>query len=216
MTKCNTLFFACKNCAVTMCQSSGKQKHSSTRDTQKDSDTIITKLNSLETSSTEIGPLHIEALINKRFDKLDQSIEEIIEKKLAGRVPVTPITAEAGSNVATTYATISAESSPAPPATVEKDIVFALKRSRNSELIQEQERQKRENNIIIYGIGETLLSENIPLNIQDKEFISSFLETIEVDITTKQIIRLVNAVNTGRNRPVKVALKNADDKCKIM
>ena len=181
-----------------------------------------TKLNSLEQTSSksnqENASLNIEELINKRFDKLDQSIDEIIEKKLACRAPqlTEPISIDPGNDTTTTsFATVAATSVPAIPVTAGKDLVSALKRSRNAELVAEQERQKRENNIIIYGIEETLASESVTLNVQDKEFISSFLDSIEVDVVPKHAIRL-GKENTQSNRPVKVVLNNTDDKRKIM
>ena len=157
------------------------------------------------TNPTSSGDVNIEELINKRFDKIDRNIDELIEKKLAG------CTASAASTA--TFASVTAATT--STATDGKDLASALKRSRNAELIETQERQKRENNIIIYGIGETLASENVPLNVQDKEFISSLLETIEADVTPKLIIRLGQA-NDQTNRPVKVVLNTTADKRKIM
>ena len=71
------------------------------------------------------------------------------------------------------------------------------------------------NNIIIHGISEQTTGEDANSKEHDGKFIKSFLEAIEVDVQPKQIIRLGNKTS-DKKRPVKVILKNTDDKEKIM
>ena len=88
-----------------------------------------------------------------------------------------------------------------------------MKTSRNAELIEKQEQDRRANNLIIHGISEQTTGENNKEH--DQNFIKKFLEAIEVDVIPKQILRLGTA-NAGKKRPVKVILNNTDDKEKIM
>ena len=81
--------------------------------------------------------------------------------------------------------------------------------------MEERERQRRVNNIIIYGMSEERDKDNIQLQEHDKEFVTSLLATLEVDVRPKQVIRL-GKINNDRNRPVEVIMGCADDKHKIM
>ena len=93
--------------------------------------------------------------------------------------------------------------------------VSALKTTRNAELIEKQEQDRRLNNIIIHGISEERTDTSVSIQEQDRNFIKSFLETIEVDVEPKQVLRL-GAASADKKRPVKVILKNLDDKDNIM
>ena len=57
--------------------------------------------------------------------------------------------------------------------------------------------------------------ESVPLMSQDDFFITSLMEILGVDAIPTSIIRLGKA-EPGKNRPVKLAMKNADDKEKVM
>ena len=93
--------------------------------------------------------------------------------------------------------------------------VSAIKTSRNAELVEKQEQDRRVNNIIIYGISEERAEENLSIKDHDVNFIKSFLDAIEADVEPKQIVRLGNE-NADKKRPVKVILKNKEDKNEIM
>ena len=93
-------------------------------------------------------------------------------------------------------------------------IVIAL-HTATIEMIENQEQEKRKNNLIIYGINEEGTDDNISLQERDCNFINSFLETIEVDVAPKQIVRLGTA-NADKKRPVKVILKSSEDKENIV
>ena len=90
-----------------------------------------------------------------------------------------------------------------------------LKTSRNAELIEKQEQEKRMNNIIIHGIKEGVAGENQDPKAFDENFIKAFLDAIDVDVAPKQIMR-IGSKSADKKRPVKVILNNADDKEKIM
>ncbi len=173
------------------------------------------KLVSLEenrdsTSRPMNGEVNIEELINKRFDKIDKNIDAMIEKKLAECCdPSHPSVSEASKKL------FSAAVGATPNAAVTPNVTTTIATSRNAELIEKREQEKRANNIIIYGLSEERVDDNVPIEEQDKEFLSSFLETLEVNVVPKQTTRLGNA-QAGKNRPIKVTMKSAADKNKIM
>ena len=95
------------------------------------------------------------------------------------------------------------------------DFVTVMRTNKNDELVQEQERQRRGNNIIVHGMSEELNDANVPLKSQDDYFITSLMEILEVDKVPTSIVRL-GKPESGKNRPVKLTLKCADDKEQIM
>ena len=153
---------------------------------------------------------NIEELINKRFDNFDKRMDEIMEKKIAGvlQIPVTAGPSNSGESRKSFSAAVGGS-----PATVTQ--ISDLKTSRNAELVEKQEQERRMNNIIIHGISEETTGENENSQDSDRTFIKSFLEAIEVNIEPKQIIRIGNKT-ADKKRPVKVILKNSDDKEQVM
>ena len=85
---------------------------------------------------------------------------------------------------------------------------------RNAELVEKQEQEKRTNNFIIYGLSETQ-GDNTNVQENDKILMKSFLQTIEVDVTPKQVMRL-GRKEGDKNRLLKVVMLNSDDKEKVM
>ena len=148
------------------------------------------------------GASNLEELFNKRFDKIDKNIDALIEKKLAEARP-----SIAGEQIGETRKLFSAVVGDTTPGAH----IATMKSSRNAELIEKQEQEKRKNNLIIYGISEEVTEETISLQEQDRNFINSVLEQIEVDVTPKQIVRLGNK-NADKKRPVKIILNSSEDK----
>ena len=87
-----------------------------------------------------------------------------------------------------------------------------LKETKNKELIQEKEREKRSSNIIIYGVDENNSEEG---ENSDKTYVTSFMETIGLQIVPKQIVRL-GKVNENNKRPLKLVMNNKADKENVM
>ena len=157
------------------------------------------------------GTANIEELISRRFDNIDKNIDALIEKKLAGVLVLPPASSGSGSDDnRKSFAAAVGGSSAA------SNHVSELKTSRNAELIEKQEQERRMNNIIIHGISEETAGENSNSEeSHDQNFIKSFLEAIEVDVTPKQVLRL-GRLSPDKKRPVKVILNNAEDKENIM
>ena len=89
-----------------------------------------------------------------------------------------------------------------------------IKTTKNDELNQEKERERRSANVIVYGINEVSGNQSDPKEY-DKNFINSFLDTIGITTRPKQIIRL-GKPNENNKRPVKLVMNNSADKDNIM
>ena len=142
-----------------------------------------TKLASLEQSTFEGSNQHggnFEDLINKRFDKIDKNIDALIENKLAGVLGIPVSEASTSDNKKKLFSTAVGMNTGA------ENPVAALTTTRNAEIIERKEQEKRANNIIIHGISE-VRPEDVALQKHDEDFITSFLDTIEVTIQPKQI-----------------------------
>ena len=90
-----------------------------------------------------------------------------------------------------------------------------MKDQRNEELIQEQERKGRSNNLIIHGVAEMNEESSIPMKkAYDDEFVTSFLRVIDISVKPKAILRLGNPKTA--NRPIKLVMDNEQEKDNIM
>ena len=82
--------------------------------------------------------------------------------------------------------------------------------AKNSERIQEHERTKRENNIIIYGA-------NVNNDMTDAEYIVALFDILGVAVQPQATIRLGKVdENQNGTRPLKLVMKTTADKSQIM
>ena len=79
------------------------------------------------------------------------------------------------------------------------NLATVMKTTKNDDLIQERERERRSANLIIYGISEE--TENVIDS--DTRFISSFLEVIGITERPKMIVRL-GKPNEGKQETSKI------------
>ena len=90
-----------------------------------------------------------------------------------------------------------------------------MKDQRNEELIQEQERKGRSNNLIIHGVAEMNEESSIPMKkAYDDEFVTPLLRVIDISVKPKAILRLGNPKTA--NRPIKLVMDNEQEKDNIM
>ena len=149
----------------------------------------------------------IQMLVNRRFDKIEENIDRIISRKLEEKVfesTVTKLTDAVEQN--RSYAS-SLRANPE----VVNNFESIIRSTKNNELIQEKEREKR---AAIYGINEES-DEQRDLKEHDNNFIYSFLDVIGISLRPNQIIRLGKVSETGK-RPVKIVMNNSADKDSIM
>ena len=146
------------------------------------------------------GDERIVALESK-FETIDSQLKEIASKIIA--------TTGATDNAQASYAAVVGSPSSRSPSQ-------SIASKRNAELIDKQEHERRENNIIIYGIDEVHVGNKEAAVAQDKEFVDSFLETIDVEASPKQVVRIGKEATPGKCRPVKLILRKIEDKTAIM
>ena len=234
MNQCDTLYFTCQCCAILIRDDKDvnvydvlKEKAKSLTeelDTQEKENGKLqrllderestlhekeTKLVSLEQNAVVVsGPpttdTNIEELIRKRFDMIDQNIDALITKKLAGILPIPAAISVSTDNKKTFAETVGGN--------VTDSLTAAFRNSKNQEMVLEQERNKRSANLIIYGISET--SEGDPKE-NDQNFVASLLDKIGVAQRPKQLFRLGKQTE-GSTRPVKLVMESDDDKDTIM
>ena len=151
----------------------------------------------------------IHKLINDRFDQIEKSIDIIITKKLSEKTnDVQQIEAKIEEAINKSYAkTVTCS-------TDTKDLVNIIKSTKNDDLIQVNERERRSANFIVYGINETNNPDS-SLKDHDHEFVHSFLDIIGITSRPKQIVRLGKS-NDDKRRPVKVVMNNSNEKDSIM
>ena len=89
-----------------------------------------------------------------------------------------------------------------------------IKTTKNDDLIEKKERERRSANLIIYGIDEVSDDQN-NVNEHDKKFVHSFLDIIGITTFPKQIVRL-GKPNENKMRPVKLVMAKSGDKGTIM
>ena len=168
----------------------------------KDTDNINMSSNNLSND--------IQMLVNRRFDKIEENIDRIISRKLEEKVlesTATKLTDAVEQN--RSYAS-SLRASPE----VVNNFESIIRSTKNNELIQKKEREKRAANLKIYGINEES-DEQRDLKEHDNNFINSFLGVIGISLRPNQIIRL-GKVSETRKRPVKIVMNNSADKNSIM
>ena len=170
------------------------------------------KLVNLEQNAAEIvipttGGPNLEELISNRLDKIDQNIDALITKKLAGILPTSSSTSN--ENAPKLFSAVVG-----PSSTTESHMT-AMKTTRNAEILEKQEQEKRANNIIIYGVSEERTDPNLTIKEHDQRFINDLFTAIEVNVVPKLTVRLGNQMQ-GQKRPVKVILSSPEDKAQIM
>ena len=99
-----------------------------------------------------------------------------------------------------------------PPSSAVMDLKIVLNRNRNDQLVQEAERKRRAQNLIIHGVQEVDAEKQ---KVNDENFITLFLREIGVETTPESIVRLGKAEN-NKTRPLKIKLKSEAEKDTIM
>ena len=88
-----------------------------------------------------------------------------------------------------------------------------MKETRKEEQEQEKEKKDMLSNLIIHGVKEVNDDTN-SCKKNDEEFISSFLNTLEVNVKHKHCFR-IGQPNNGKTRPIKLIMNSEGDTEKI-
>ena len=186
-------------------------------DREKTIDEIQTKLNETKPTQENHGnninnvltDHLLTKLINEGFNKIEENIDRLITEKLAKKSKEVEQT-EANINEA-----LDKNNSYADKLKNNLEVnnfATVIKTTKNNDLIQESERERRSANIIIYGISE--VSDNTAKEY-DETFVHSLLGIIGITSRSKQIIRLGKPI-ADKARPVKLVMNNSTDKDSIM
>ena len=89
-----------------------------------------------------------------------------------------------------------------------------MREARNDEKIEESEKQRRANDIIIHGADEIGASPD-EIKKADDGYIKEIFAKIGVAVTPTTIARLGTPRENGK-RPIKLAMKSKEDKEKVM
>ena len=154
----------------------------------------------------------LKTFLTAQVSKIENNLKEMVEAKLGENKKEITVLSENINKV-------SIPPTDVDPTTNTWSSVVIRKRPnvttmRNAELVEKQEQEKRTNNFIIYGLSETQ-GDNTSLQENDKILMKTFLQTIEVGVTPKQVMRL-GKKEGEKNRLLKVVMSNSDDKEKVM
>ena len=151
--------------------------------------------------------LSVQKLFDKRLNMIETNIDELknlsanplnverIEEKIKAAVDLNKSYAAS----ANTHIT-------------QNKLAEVIKTTKNDDLVQQKEREKRSKNLIIYNISEECEGN---LKKHDEEFVASFLEVIGVATLPKLITRLGDP-NNKKMRPVRLVMENEEQKDVIM
>ena len=95
-----------------------------------------------------------------------------------------------------------------------QDMKIVMREARNDEKLEESEKQRRANNIIIHG-AEEIGATPVESKSNDAEYIKEILAKIGVEVAPASISRL-GAPRENGMRPIKLVLKSGEDKEKVM
>ena len=156
-----------------------------------------------------IADTNIEAILNKRLDKIENSIDRIITKKLEESMKgVTEIGEKIDEAITTNKKTFAQTVG----GNVTETLTTAFRDRQNQERVNEAEREKRSTNLIVYGVSEPNKESQ---KADDGAFVSALFEKIGVAHHPKEIIRL-GPRNEDRARPVKLIMESENDKNTVL
>lgn len=88
-------------------------------------------------------------------------------------------------------------------------LTTAIKKARKEEVIEENDRLRRSNNVIIHGVPEETLYRS------DQKWVSQLIENLHILVRIKQVSR-IGKKEIGKMRPMMVALKDENEKFKFI
>ena len=152
----------------------------------------------------------LKSSMEKRMSEMDSKMtlmKETIDEKLKQNDEAKMITANK------TYSNVSATDLNEPR--TYGNTLQSIIETKNAEIVVENERQRREANIIIHGIKEN--AENAEENKKsDDAFITKLFQILGVNAQPKLILRLGKLENIEKSRPIKLVMSTVDEKNLVM
>ena len=150
----------------------------------------------------------IDAKLEKFSANLLTKVTQIVDAKLSV-LSTSPGTSYADKTRDDTKHAVSAGRTPPT------DFASVMRETKNDEFIEQQERHRRANNTLIYGMNENSADNAIPLKSKDALFITDLMEVLDTDVVPSSITRL-GKPSPGKHCPVKLTMSCASDKELIM
>ena len=161
---------------------------------------------SLDDKLEKIGKVLKNTLLGTLKESLTHEIQEIKESNRK--------TEQKLEEASKTYASVLTRKSGNECTSETSDIKTILTQARNEEKSEERERNLRSTNIILHGVDD-VNADDEQAKKKDTEFINNFLKVVDESVIPKTISRL-GKHDTNKSRPIKVILRNDEDKDKIM
>ena len=137
-------------------------------------------------------------IIEKIKDAIGSQIEVTVDKILQKKLGSTK-----------TYANVTSKSDNPIRSSTVNDFRSIMLATKNEELVEERDRSFRESNLIIHGVEESK-------TVNDTDFVNNLIKNVRCDgVTVKSIARL-GSENSDKRRPIKVSLKNGNEKEQVM
>ena len=80
---------------------------------------------------------------------------------------------------------------------------------------EEHEKKKRETNIVVHGVPENNHTSEEEENNWNTDYAKKLMTDLKIDDKTKNVIR-IGKLQEEKNRPIKITLRNLEDKEKVM
>ena len=162
--------------------------------------------NGNEAPTQMTDPVSFDAKLETFSAKLLTKVTEIVDEKLSMLSP----------KPGDSYADRARDKNQAPAiASPPADFARLLRENKNDELVEEKERHRRANNLIIYGVSEDMDDTTVPQKSKDDLFITSLMGVLDVAVAPTEMFRIGRAI-PGKHRPIKLTLSCAEDKESVM
>ena len=172
----------------------------------------------------------IEKNLNQQLEKIGESLRasiseevnkvklsnSILEDKINDAVKLNATYAGALTNVATVSNT---ETAVGNPNKTTPDFKAIIREQQNEDLAEESEQKRRACNIVVHGFPDSPNQAKELAEKHDGDFVTDLFKDMNVQIEYKSIFRLGTVKQDAENesrRPLKVILKNEDDKNRMM
>ena len=219
MEKCDSLYFLCTSCNngiepknsnmnVSVNEKSEEQK--TLTESAESVDIMFSKLESkLERFLDEKLDAKLEAMnkfsetIAKEVKSSKEGVEDKLEEVMvANKTFADSVTNNTNANKVSTSPVVS-------------DFRSIINEQRNIELNEAKDKKIRAANVIIHGVTEPDSSDKDQCKKFNEDFVSDFLQTVGVNVSSKTIYRLGKA-DSSKNRPIKLITGGESEKDDIM
>ena len=148
--------------------------------------------------------------VEKQITDMKVSIEKTVEAKMAKVL-------ESNKSPTMSYASAATIAENGNQATKQgNDFRTLIADTKNEELICENDRQRREMNIIVHGVKERTKNSEDRMIELDQTYVKELFSILGLTINAKSITRLGKLDTDGKCRPLKLTMNSVEDKKSVM